>query len=129
MKTRTIPLLTSLLLALSLILGDAERGIARTDAMPENPELTQLVICAEDGATTIMIDAAGNAVDPGKPCLRQHCTKCLVSVSGVLPLASAALPAPVVVRRLSTWSASIWSAARLEGHDYARGPPSESQIA
>lgn len=130
MKARTIPLLTSILLALSLILGGAERGIAKTDLMTATAELTRLVICADGGTTTILIDAAGNPVDPDQKCQRHHCAECLGSASGTLPTVSVDRFTPVAGTNRCRQTDPIWSLTFLQGHAFARGPPlCESQIA
>ena len=85
---------------------------------------TMQVICGADGAQTIMVDAAGNPVDPADSCHCPTCTGCA--------MVGAAPPAPATSFTIPDISASraaadnrVAQSCPQTGHarPVARGPP------
>jgi len=86
MLNRTLSLALSLVLALALVAGGLARGLAQPGAMTVAAGLTEMVICADGGEGTVLVDGRGNVIDPEKPCLPLQCSQCLQA--GAVALAS-----------------------------------------
>lgn len=129
MKPRIASLCLALLLALSLVPGSAGRGGARADPGMAAAGLTELVLCSDGAEATILIDAQGNVVDPGQPCPRQNCAKCLGAGTAVLAAAGADPSGTFGFRRSFFPIVTQRMHALRPARAVARGPPSESQIA
>ncbi|PTE15303.1 hypothetical protein [Pseudogemmobacter blasticus] len=76
-------------LCLVAVLAVALYGAAAGAAVARGP-VTEMVICADGGTTTILLDAAGNPVEKGNCC---DCLKCLPLAAG-LSGRKPPLPAP-----------------------------------
>lgn len=97
MKLFRRPSFLSVLVALALLLGGVARGMAE-GAAAARETLVEMVICAEDGATTILLDRHGNAVSAGD-CDLTFCPDCLQAAAfGLSPVAVQPMPVITVAR-------------------------------
>lgn len=85
MTSRIAPFLLTILLALSFLSGGVTGGIAQPGMMIGNGGVTEMVICSDGVAVTVLVDAEGNPVDPQKPCLQHRCTQCFQTGAVALP--------------------------------------------
>lgn len=116
---RILPHFCRLLLVLALTFGSA-------GAMPiaNGGNLTPMVICGEDGAQTIWLDASGA---PSKP--EHDCCKCHICVSfndiGIINPGLQACPFPPRLTKMVLPSIRSAAHVRAEMHHAPRGPPTE----
>ena len=123
MLHRTMPLALSVLLALALVAGGMARGLAQPGAMTFTAGLTEMVICADGEAATVLVDARGNVIDPDQPCLEHHCDQCLLA--GAVALVSPGF-GPELRRRAirpAHPEAVLVTLTRHPLRAVARGPP------
>lgn len=111
------------LLCLSLTLAFVLSGALRSDAALGG--VTEMVICGEGGASTILLDAQGNPVD-GKRCC--DCVKCLPVLTFLPEPAVVVRPAPVGFVRLTTPQPGVTAVRRQHLRPMPRGPPLASHI-
>lgn len=85
MQIRSLRLFLSVILSASLIWTAAGQSSAAANA--HIGLLTEMVICAHDGETRIvLIDGRGEPIDPAKPCSKGHCFLCVGSnITGPMP--------------------------------------------
>ncbi|MGJ8561658.1 MAG: DUF2946 family protein [Litorimonas sp.] len=116
-----------LILALGLVLGAGIGGYKRTAHAVARAGMTQIVICATDGAETVQLDRDGNAVAPSSTTDCAHCADCsLVPLATLTALADVSADA---VREATVFVAltSLPTRAVRVGHP-SRGPPSKSKV-
>jgi hypothetical protein len=125
MRPRVLATLLTLILALAL----GASGPMRAFAHGHQAGLTAMVICGEDGATTVYLDAAGNPVDPHGTCLADSCTDCMTSGPTVLG-AFVTLPVPPgQARALLPQFGPDRTVPRWTSPAKARGPPTGEDLA
>ena len=118
MKPRILATLLTLVLALAL----GSSGPVRATAHGHEAGLAAMVICGEDGAKTVYVDATGHPAEPGNVCT-DSCVACLPPGTATL-LDEPSIPVPEIqVRVLAPGSAAAWPASRQSGPARARGPP------
>jgi hypothetical protein len=118
-----------MLLTLILALALGASGPVRAFAHGHDAGLTAMVICGEDGATTVYLDAAGSPVDPQGTCLADSCTDCITCAPVALG-AIVALPAPPGhARALALPTDSERLVPRWTSPAKARGPPNGDDLA
>ena len=88
-------------LVLSMSLALALYGAAL--AAPASGPMTELVICGEDGAETIRLDATGSPAEPTSQCCK--CQSCLAAFDAFVPQQAFALAAPDLSSRTLTLGA------------------------
>lgn len=106
------------LLCLLLTLAFVLSGALRSDAALGG--VTEMVICGDGGATTILLDAQGNPVE-GKRCC--DCVKCLPSLTFLPEPAVVLRAAPVRFVRLGRVLSGVTAVRRQHLRPVARGPP------
>lgn len=104
----------------SLALAGLGMGTGQAGPMPGH---TEMVICSDDGAETVTLDAAGNLVDPAE-CPGHGCPDCLQPVAATLPPGLVQLK-PAAARRETYLAQPAHPFARSVATATARGPPSE----
>ncbi|HHZ10678.1 MAG TPA: hypothetical protein GX405_18065 [Rhizobiales bacterium] len=91
MSTRRIRSLLAMLLALSIGAGGTLADALHVAAM-SGRAADRIVICAADGgASTILVDSAGNPVDPEKQSPAARCDDCLPTQVNAIPVSIFAL--------------------------------------
>jgi len=128
MKLNPVPCCLCLMLALSLLLGGAQRSAARTEMAIFAAGLSSLVICSGAGEATILVDADGNAVDPQMPCPGIGCADCVPGSALALPVCELCLSTPDFAVRVSGAVSARSGESREPMRADARGPPAKSQI-
>ena len=124
MKHRSLRILISLILTLSLIAAGGARGMAHAATTPAGG-LTPLVICAADGGTTtIHLDQDGNAVDPAEHCPASDCPDCVLVVLAAGPLPAAWTGSRRRLNRRGLCAADEAPHSRHIARAKARAPPS-----
>lgn len=123
MLHRTMPLALSVLLALALVVGGMARGLAQPGAMTFTAGLTSMVICADGGESTVLVDAQGNVIDPDQPCLAQHCSQCLLAGAVALASPDFAPEARRPAARPTQPEPMLVTLTRRPLRTVARGPP------
>lgn len=118
--TRDIRLLHVLLLVLAFALG----GGPRVHAMAGGPDGMALVICSEDGARTIYLDASGNPASPMGDCAK--CLNCLAASGPGLTVTGLVLTVPAARRRRGVGPARALPRRRRHHRPQSRGPPPEA---
>lgn len=113
--------LSALLLSLALALYGAALA---TPASASGP-LTELVICGEGGAQTIVLDAAGNPAKPARECCK--CLNCLAAIDAFVPQQPFALSAPDFAFRKDVPANGRIVCPDRALHPMPRGPPSHPQ--
>lgn len=94
MSNRIGSYLVALCTALSLIASSAVIGVAQGRSDPQHSQLTEMVICDQQGGTsTIYVDADGNRADPDAHCTLLPCSDCLSAVAFFTPPLGLALAA------------------------------------
>lgn len=125
--TRLTHTFLTLILSLSLLLGAGAGGYKRTAHAMARVGVTQIVICATEGAETVQIDRNGNAISPSSTTQCDHCADC-----SLVPLATltALSDIPAVAMRADTVSAALTILpVRVERvASPSRGPPSKSKV-
>lgn len=116
----TIKVHLCLSVLLSLALAGLGMGTGHAGQMPGH---TEMVICSEEGAETITLDAAGNLVDPAR-CAHHGCPDCLQPVAATLP-PSLVHPKPAAAHRETYLAQPAHPFARSVATATARGPPPE----
>ncbi len=83
--------LLAILLAASIGAGNALAAVAHTAAM-SGRDAVEMVICASDGGTsTILVDSAGDPVEPREQCPAAPCDDCLPAQVKAIPVSAFAL--------------------------------------
>ncbi len=83
--------LLAILLAVLLGAGSALADVVHTVAMGGRT-VVEVVICASDGsASTILVNSAGDPVEPGKQCPAAPCDDCLPAQMSAIPVSAHAL--------------------------------------
>jgi hypothetical protein len=90
-------------------------------ASPASGPLTEMVICGEDGAETIQMDATGNPAEPTSQCCK--CQSCLAAVDAFVPQQAFALAAPDLSSRTLTLGAGHVLCTDRALFPMPRGPP------
>ena len=125
MRPRVLSTLLTLILALAL----AASGPLRAFAHGHDDGLTAMVICGEDGATTVYLDAAGRPAAPHETCLADSCTDCTTCAPVVLGTVAAIPTPPSHAWTLARATASDRPAPRWTSPAKARGPPNGEDLA
>lgn len=114
---RLLHALCKILMVFALTLGTATAMPVRADH-----SLTQMVICGENGAKTVWLDASGTPAEPGHDC--EECPKCIVFHSVAVTFPQKARPW-VAPRRIRTPIRSTEALPRQRAHlrPALRGPP------
>jgi hypothetical protein len=125
MRTRIIPLLTTLTLALAMVFGAVAQGMAQATAL-RGPVFEMVICSAEGGESVIVIDAAGNRVEPDQHCPPTHCRDCLVStVSAPVDISVTARFEPSFTDEPMLVSFFVIAQRRF-AFQTARGPPQKN---
>ena len=117
---RDIRLLHVLLIALAFALG----GGPRVHAMAGGPGGMALVICSEEGARTIYLDASGNPASPMGDCAK--CLNCLAASGPGVAVAGLILTMPAARHRRAVSPARALPRQRRHHRPQSRGPPPEA---
>ena len=121
MKPFRRPHFLSVLVALALLLGGAARGMAE-GAGAARALMSEMVICAEDGAVSVLIDSKGN-VTPVDDCDLTFCPNCLqAGAAGLVPVVYKFPPGPSYGRASVPVRAEMPTPQRV-GPAQARAPP------
>lgn len=113
------------LLALSMSLALALYGAALATPAAASGPLTELVICGDDGAETILLDVTGNPAKPARECCK--CQSCLAAVDAFVPQQAFALTAPDLSSHTVTFGAGRVVCPDRALYPMPRGPPLHPQ--
>lgn len=83
----------------------------------------EIVICAEDGARTILINENGEPVGQDRPCPEPGCPDCLRATDPAVLAGAVAIPVPSVGTAPVLMGAAGPAASRDPVAHRARGPP------
>ena len=126
MRQMIVSQLLTLCLMLSLTASALVAGVVQGRADTRSGPLTAIVICdAHGGTSTILVDEAGNRVDPKGHCGLVPCQDCLTMVAAFTPpvYTGPSLKLDARFERLTVVSASVRT--RPAVFKLARAPPIE----
>lgn len=96
-------------------------GAASNAAMSMGPGLTVMVICSDDGAKTITLDATGAPISPASQCC--DCLSCIAPSAADMNAVFEVQPAPSHFSKLALSDTHQNPAPTLISRPQARGPP------
>lgn len=125
--TRFAPLVMTAILALSLMVSAGMSGFLKTAHELTRVGQTSIVICGQNGAETLTLNAAGVPVSQKDTQECAHCADCsLVPLAALFaqtfkgPAATRGKPVQLTLTTLPERSERIWQPSR--------GPPSQSKV-
>lgn len=115
--------LLAILLAVSIGAGGALADLAHAAAMSGRAAV-EIVICASDGSTsTILVDSAGDPVEPQKKCSAARCDDCLPVQAKAIPVSAFALAVGFRADGRASLSPLRPAEKNRMGSNAARAPP------
>lgn len=108
----------SIFLSLLLAVTSATFAVARGQSAAVLAGVTEMVICSNGAAVSVLVDSAGNPVEP-----HHHCPDCLVALDLPRPAGPAPQAAPVLFAQALPQPAAEVGPVRLVLAAAPRGPP------
>lgn len=111
------------LIGMALTLSAASAASARLVMAAQGLGMTEMVICGENGAQVVRLDAAGHPVPATDPADCATCPDCLLSAGYAPPAAQMAAPVLLIRDRDLPVTSACHSPARAPSAVQARAPP------